>query len=295
MQISNFMYLSNNISQGKTRYQSKNECQSKPCEYGSMPILSPLYYSPSFKSEVVVHKYSEVTLLDDTEVENLKDAVEKHNTDEIFKSMGIDYKKDEDGLYILSHFRPLVVENPKVDCDEDERYIPISEIGVNIDTNELMENVSEIEGDADFSGTNIKTFSTLKTIGGIAHFDYTPDLESFGSLEKVKGSLYVSHSGLKDTGNLSEIAELLEMHELPNLKSLTNLVKSGTITLQNTPNVEKMEALQEAKAILIIGKTKLKSIPNLKKAQYIQIQNPNKVDVGTPSYNGVKAKIEYHD
>ena len=102
-------------------------------------------------------------------------GIENYSTQEIFKKSGIKCKQDEDGLLIISELK-----NPYSDMS-------FWDIGANL--NNMLKDVKEIEGDADFYGAD--TFGSIRKIGGYANIYHT-GVNSIGNLEYVAGGVAYS-------------------------------------------------------------------------------------------------------
>lgn len=90
----------------------------------------------------------------------LETAIRENDAETIFKYAGIDYKKDEDGLLILSKYRPKVlIKKGQVPP------ILFCELGIN--EYDLLSKVSKIEGVAEFENSEINSLpDSIKTLGG---------------------------------------------------------------------------------------------------------------------------------
>lgn len=137
---------------------------------------------------------------------NLSTAIKENNQAEIFKAVGIETKRNTDGTLTISHYGQP---------DEGFTY---KDLG--IDENRLLNNVSEIEGNADFIRSNATIANDLKKIGQDANFMY---------------------SKIKSLNNLEYIGRLANFLNMPNLTALPNLRCVGEkIALPRTIDIPKL-------------------------------------------------------
>ena len=123
---------------------------------------------------------------------NLSAAIKENNQEEIFKAAGIETKRNPDGTLTISHYGQP---------DEGFTY---KDLG--IDENRLLQNITEIEGNADFIRSNATIVNDLKKIGHDANFMY---------------------SKIKSLNNLEYIGRLANFLNMPNLTTLPNLKYVG--------------------------------------------------------------------
>ena len=100
---------------------------------------------------------------------NTSAKIDIKSAQDIFNTFGIDTKIRKDGKLIISHYTQPKNSN-------------FNELG--IDEDELLKNVAEIEGDADFLGSNATTL---------------------GSIESIEGDLDIINSSIEDLGELKYI------------------------------------------------------------------------------------------
>lgn len=155
----------------------------------------------------------------------------------ILESMGITVKPLEDGTMSISHY------NPNVDR------FTLSELGVK--ENELLSNVSKIEGDADFKNSNATSLPNLKEVGGKFIFDES-NLSDVRSLRAING--YKIDWGVEDFQQKMQNLDILNDeagldYVLAQWKAdLDSIDKIKTLEEYNTlmPTVrEKYNAIQE--------------------------------------------------
>ena len=94
------------------------------------------------------------------------------NTKGVFEKMSIKATEAPDGTFIISHYNPIAGE------------FTLSELGIN--ENILMQNVSEITGDGDFSQSNVINLRNLRNIGG-KFIHLGSKIEDIRSLEIING------------------------------------------------------------------------------------------------------------
>ena len=132
------------------------------------------------------------------------------NSEEIFNAIGIKTRRKKNGLLIISEYR-----------QPDNKYT-FSQLG--IDEDKLVEDISVIEGNSDFSKSDAKIYKNLEYVGGnfrltfnnsksfpvlkeiskSAYFYRAKDI-SLPRLEKIGGSAICSHSIFTDINNLKEV------------------------------------------------------------------------------------------
>lgn len=204
----------------------------------SYPNLSPLK-----RDTVSFGRYYSIE-----DIKNLK-------PEEIFESIGIDVKKDEQGLLTLSHYsHPELLydkkrgiydisEEPKIRYFWPEGFERIKFSNCGIDVNELFKNVKEIKGNAKFEGTEVTSLPNLAKIGGNADFRWTK-VESLPKLAEIGGSL--------------------DVDKFVKIKSLPNLKKIGEHADLRFSPIEDFPKLEEIGGHGLFDYSKIKSLPNLK-------------------------------
>ena len=126
-------------------------------------------------------------------------------------------------------FKPEILDDGTFSINEYKQFeINLKEIGINEET--LLDNVSEIRGDADFCDSDIKYLKSLKLIHGSADFcnsritDTGPleiikgdanfafsDIETFGKLKHIGGSCNITHSPIKNLEPLEFVGRNLSV------------------------------------------------------------------------------------
>ena len=172
-------------------------------------------------------------------VQNSK--IDSNDTEKIFEIMDIKYKKDKDGLYIISHYK----------TDFTDGDFTIQDLGFK--ESKILDRVKEIKGDANFAGSNLHIFKTLKKISGDANLNMS-QIENLGSLEEVGGRLFFSKS-IKDLGNLRKIGGDFNDYG-HKLKSLQNVEEiGGDVRIEEciNPVFDDFGKLKKIGGALIIG------------------------------------------
>lgn len=126
-------------------------------------------------------------------------------------------KKQQDGTYSILYYK------------QPDDYT-FEDIGIN--EQNLIDNVSEVRNNADFSSSNIKTFNTLKKVG--KDFDITNSkITSLGAVESIGGRLIANNSNLMNLGNLEQVGRNVFLNN-SQIVSLGKLKKvQGDLELNN--------------------------------------------------------------
>ncbi|MBQ7450293.1 hypothetical protein IJS77_02655 [bacterium] len=122
--------------------------------------------------------------------DELKEKLKNASSEEIFKTFGIDVKKDNDGFLIISKYCP-----PRTGFSYED---------YGIDENELIKNVKIIEDFALFADSKITDLGNLQTIGGEATF-YGSQVTDLSNLQTIGGNADFRGSQVTDLGNLQTI------------------------------------------------------------------------------------------
>ena len=176
------------------------------------------------------------------EFSELKSKVEgKTETTEIFKAFGIETEKKEDGKLSISHYK------------QPGNLVSFKDLGY--DENELLKDVKEIKGNADFNKTSLTSIDSLEKVGGKLDISFTKvksmkNLKEVGSIAQCNNSLIEELPNLKTVGAMANLSNT-RIKELPSLE-----VVKGNLDLQNTP-IEKMPALKSVKGDVNIINTKM--------------------------------------
>lgn len=138
--------------------------------------------------------------------DKIGDAVRTKDYEKILNYMKISTKKDENGKLILSHYEiPNGFDYKVIDINEDD----------------LLKNVSAIEGNADFTRSRITGFGNIKYIGGNANFAGMT-LEDLGKIEEIGGNADFRYAKINTMGNLQKIGKdlILDYADFKDLYSL---------------------------------------------------------------------------
>ena len=166
----------------------------------------------------------------EAEMTELKSKVEgKQEAADVFKALGIETEKDDEGKLTLSHYK------------QPGNRVSFKDLGY--DENKLMENVKEIKGDADFKKSSLTAIDSLEKVGGKVDVSFTKiksmkNLKEVGSIAQMNNSLIEELPSLKTVGAMACMSDT-KIKELPSLETV-----KGNLDLQNTP-IEKMPALKE--------------------------------------------------
>ena len=150
---------------------------------------------------------------------SIGDAIKAKNYARILKYIKIESEKDENGKLIISHYKLPKSFDFKI---------------IGVDEQDLINNISQIQGDADFSLSRIKTMGGIKSIGGNAILSGL-SLEDMGKIESIGGDADFRYSQIQSLyplknigGNLNaEYAEINDISSLLNIGGNTNLQGSN--------------------------------------------------------------------
>jgi len=140
-----------------------------------------------------------------------KNGIENASTQEILENYRIVCKKDSDGLLIISHYGKGDYKFTLGDLEIDE--------------NKLFKDIKIIEGDADFSGSQIIDLGDLQSIGGDADFGDS-QIQSLGNLQSIGRHAFFRDSQIQSLGNLQSIGGNADFGDSP-VQSLGNLQSIG--------------------------------------------------------------------
>ncbi len=127
--------------------------------------------------------------------EELGDTIEIKSVEDaeyILDYFGVKHKRTPDNLLVIPEYQKIGfngVHLNDIGCEEDN----------------LFNYIEKIEGDADFSGCELKPFKNLTEIGGNVLLDNYANLENFGSLKRIGGSLTLKECYLDSLGDLEYI------------------------------------------------------------------------------------------
>lgn len=138
------------------------------------------------------------------QLEHRKKTIEKYtplikelkemSPEEIFKTLDIETEKDENGMLSISHF----------DRSEKMKKDGVTFEDLEINLEELLKNVKEIKGNADFSNLTIKEIPNLELIGGDANF-FQAKIDKMNKLREVKKEGDFRGAKINDLSGLERI------------------------------------------------------------------------------------------
>ena len=206
----------------------------KPDIRNSYPNLSPLKHDTvTFGGNKigVIKEMNESNYLEKQVIKiksDLKEAIEKNDASSIFEYFGIEVEADQSGLLTISEYR-----QPSSD-------ITYSDVG--IDENKLFEKIKTIQGDADFSNSQVIDLCNLESIGRDADFSNSQVID-LCNLESIGRDAYFSNSQVRNLGNLQSIGEDVFFHDsqvidLCNLESIGGDAYFSNSQVRNLCNLE---------------------------------------------------------
>lgn len=198
-----------------------------------------------FKNSVE-HRESIEKIKQELSPETLKNS----NPEVIFPYFGIEVEKDDDGMYIISHYK-------------QPQNCTFKDLG--IDEKKLFSKVKEIKKNADFIYSNLTSLDKLQKIGGNAYFHYS-SIVDLGELKEVGKEIIFSFSPIKNLGKLEKIGNdvIFDESKVEDLGALEYI--GGTVQFRNSP---------------------IKSLKNLKFIKgFADFDQSNVVDLGKLEYVG---------
>ncbi|MDR1168361.1 MAG: hypothetical protein LBK53_05680 [Heliobacteriaceae bacterium] len=156
----------------------------------------------------------------------LANAISQKDFDSILKESGIEVSYDENNKRILSEYRPL---------DYDFSY---ADLGIN--EKELLKGV--IEGNADFSNSQVTNLSALQSIGGDAYFNNS-QVRDLSALQSIGGDADFRNSQVTDLSALQSIGRHagFQYSQVTDLSALQSI--GGDVGFQNSQEID-LSALQ---------------------------------------------------
>ena len=142
-----------------------------------------------------------------------KVASNNSSPEEIFKLIGISTKKDKKGFLIISEYHQPI----------ENEILSFKDLGVNEDN--LLANVKRINGNADFSESELEELKNIEFIGGDAFFEDLK-INSLGKLKNIGGDAVFTGVKLEDLGNLTTIGRNATFCD-SSIKSVGNLKSIG--------------------------------------------------------------------
>ena len=154
----------------------------------------------------------------------VSEALAENNKFKILQALDFEPELLNDGTFSISHYKQFEIN--------------LKEIGINEET--LLDNVSEIRGNADFCDSEIKSLKNIKQILGDADF-CNSIVTDLGNLETIKGDANFSFSDVTDLGKLRYIGGNCNLTNCPitDLKELSFIGKNLTIKKELNGTISK--------------------------------------------------------
>ena len=142
----------------------------------------------------------------DSAQKNISEAIKNKDYQKILQFMQIEAEEDKNGKLLISHYKI-------------PREINLRDL--RIDEQDLLDNISGIRGDADFTRSNIKYLKNIEFIGGNANFAGTK-METLGKLKEIGGNADFEYAQIHDLGELTHIGKDLKIRyaEITDMYSL---------------------------------------------------------------------------
>lgn len=189
-----------------------------------------------------------------------KQSIEKF-TKEIGKSI-----EEKDTVAVLTYFgmTPKVKEDGTMSISaykQPTNLVSFSDLGINED--ELLKNVNEIKGDANFYESKATNLSSIKRIGGNANFTRS-EVTNLENLTEVKGDLKCTNSKVENLNNLEKIGgsawfDFSEVKEMNNLKEI-----DGNVAFFSNSKVSEMKNLEKINGEAHFYSSAIKDLSSLK-------------------------------
>ncbi len=179
------------------------------------------------KSDAVVSYYASERAIEKTKQikKDLALPIKHNDAKSIYNYFGIGVRYDKDGGMILSNYK----------MPEGVNY---SDFGA--DENKLFQNVVKIEGDADFTRSELTDTHNLKEIKGDTTF-FLSKIKDLPNLEKIGGTATFAESRLESTGALKDVGSLdMKNSRIKDLGVLGNVDENFT----NAPFLESLKGLK---------------------------------------------------
>ena len=187
------------------------------------------------------------------EVDSVKAKLSKCTKDsssqEVLEALGIQCKKDTDGMLIISHYGDLKKTYSYTDLgiDENKLFKDIKEISGNafLEFSEVSDlgNLQKIGGNVRVNSSPITDLGELKFIGGDANFNNSK-ITSLGNLQKIGGNVKINSSSITDLGELKFIGGDANFNN-SKITSLGNLQKIGGNAIFSKSKVNNLGKLEE--------------------------------------------------
>ena len=233
---------------------------------------------------IATKKYEEAKAAEKTLGADLKNC----DAEKIFNYTGIKTKRNKKGELIISHYaQPKKCSFEDYGIDEDKLLQQVSEIEGDADFKSSkatsLWNVKKIGGNAEFTKSEIQDLGELKIIGGDANFAYSR-VNHLKNLELIKGNAKFGYSSVNSLGNLQEIGKdanfyysnVCDMGELRKIggdanfsytimDSLGYLEKIGGSALFTSTKLRNLGLLREIGGNAVFNKLKINDINPLEK------------------------------
>ena len=227
-----------------------------------------------------------------------QDAIEQKDWEKILPAFGIEVKKDENGMLILSRYFPISKNNISLEDiglkDQDIFKNVIKIDGDAYFTRSDVENLGsleEITGHAVFDCSKITTLANLRKIGGHAHFIHECNVESLGNLEYIGKSANFADVPLTSLGNLKEVGGDLAIQANSKIESLGELRKIGHGLDVKNEALESLGKLEEIGGSLRLTGSEVVDLGRLKKIEGNALFSIDLEDMGELEYIGGWARF----
>ena len=225
-------------------------------------------------------------------------AIEQKDWEKILPAFGIEVKKDENGMLILSRYFPISKNNISLEDiglkDQDIFKNAIKIDGDAYFTRSDVENLGsleEITGHAVFDCSKITTLANLRKIGGHAHFIHECNVESLGNLEYIGKSANFADVPLTSLGNLKEVGGDLAIQANSKIESLGELRKIGHGLDVKNEALESLGKLEEIGGSLRLTGSEVVDLGRLKRIEGNALFSIDLEDMGELEYIGGWARF----
>lgn len=165
-------------------------------------------------------------------IKKFPNGINSYPPEKILETFGIECKKDDDGLLIISHYKANMID------------YSLSDFGV--DENRLFKYIKKIEGDVSFVSSNLTDLGSLQYIGGNVDFGFS-QITSTGNLQYIGKGAYFGYSKITDFGCLKScnIGKKIYFNENEKLKNLwiETVKKQFPDDIKNATTKEVLEGL----------------------------------------------------
>lgn len=222
-------------------------------------------------------------------------SIEEKDTVAVLKYFGLNPKVKEDGKMSISEYK------------QPTNIVSFSDIGINED--ELLKNVDEIKGDANFYESKATNLSSIKRIGGNANFTRS-EVKNLENLAEVKGDLKCTDSKVENLNNIEKIGgsawfDFSEVKEMNNLKEINgNVAYFSNSKVSEMKNLEKingeahfynsaikdLSSLKEIEGSTDLRNTDIKELPKMEKFGGFVMFDNSKIE-NIPELKEVKGNV----